>query len=138
MSGDFVPEAASRYWKHSLWLTVGITLLALLGLNVLYATAYAGIITVAVLFSLLSAVAMTGVLRRVAATRQPCIGAFLAYALLRLAAALACIVGYMMVTGLRGSQLLPFVIVLSAYFILLDALDAWYMVRIQKALRNEQ
>lgn len=137
MREGFLDVAARQYWKHALWLTAGISLIALLAVNVMYAPVYITHILVAVLFSLLSGCAMAMVIKRVATLRKPCMGAFLAYALLRLFAACAIIAVYMMVTGLRGKELLPFVILLAVYFILLDALDAWYMVRVQKELERE-
>ena len=137
MSAGFLDVASRQYWKHALWLTAGITLIALLAANVMYAPVDISSVMVAVLFSLLSGGAMEMVIKHVAKQRKPCLGTFLTYATLRIVVALALIAGYMMVTGLRGRQLLPFVILLSVYFILLDALDAWYMVRVQKVLESE-
>ena len=138
MSGGFLDVASRLYWKHALWLTAGITLVALLASNVMYTPVDITHIAVAVLFSLLSGCAMAMVIKRVTTLRKPCLGTFLIYAIMRIFVACAIIAAYMMVTGQRGRELLPFVIVLAVYFILLDALDAWYMVRVQKALEREQ
>lgn len=137
MSGGFLDVASRLYWKHALWLTAGITLIALLAANVMYTPVDITHIVVAVLFSLLSGCAMAMVIKRVTTLRKPCLGTFLIYAILRIFVACAIIAAYMMVTGQRGRELLPFVIVLAVYFILLDALDAWYMVKVQKALERE-
>lgn len=137
MSGGFLTVASRRYWKHMLWLTTGLTLIALLAANVLYWQVSIWHLAVSVAFSLISGFAMMGVLRRVASRREPCLGCFLTYATLRIVAAIAILAAYMILTGARGRQLLPFALVLSVYFILLDALDAWYMVRVQKALESK-
>ena len=137
MREGFLDVASRQYWKHALWLTAGITLIALLAANVMYAPVNITHIVVAVLFSLLSGCAMAMVIKRVATQRKPCMGSFLTYAVLRIFVACAIIAAYMMVTGLRGRELLPFVILLAVYFILLDVLDAWYMVRVQKELGRE-
>lgn len=137
MSGGFLDVASRLYWKHALWLTAGITLVALLAANVMNTPVDITHIAVAVLFSLLSGCAMAMVIKRVTTLRKPCLGTFLIYAIMRILVACAIIAAYMMVTGQRGRELLPFVVVLAVYFILLDALDAWYMVRVQKALERE-
>ena len=60
----------------------------------------------------------------------------LVYATLRLLVVIAIIVAYMMMTGERGMRLLPFVGVMSAYFIVLDVLDATFLVKLQKELES--
>ena len=63
-------------------------------------------------------------------------GQFLIYGVVRLLVALALIVVYMLVSGLRGRLLLPFVGLLSLYFIVIDVLDAAFLVKLQKELEK--
>ena len=140
LSGDgFLRDAPGQYWQRALWLITGLTLVALLLLNTFYWPIKVEELALAVAFSLLSSGVMTLILRKVRSSgpsKMP--GSFMAYAFVRLLAAIAVIVGYMLITGLRKTQLLPFVIVFSVYFIVIDVLDAVYLLKVQKALRSQQ
>ncbi|MBO4849733.1 MAG: hypothetical protein J5529_02390 [Prevotella sp.] len=128
--GDMLHKA---YWKSALWLTAGITLLALLAINTYFLNAKVEHLVAGVAFSLLSAACFTGLLKKVTGENAMTLTPFLVYATARLLTAVAVIGAYMVFTGLRGRALLPFVLVFSTYFILLDALDAWFMM---KAVRD--
>ena len=134
--GAFLLVAAKRYWKYALWLTAGLSLLALLALNVVFLPIRVEHILVAVAFSLLSSACMAMLVRRAVNARKVPLGEFLVYATLRLLVVIAIIVAYMMMTGERGMRLLPFVGVMSAYFIVLDVLDATFLVKLQKELES--
>jgi predicted ferric reductase len=139
LSGDgFLKHAPWTYWQYSLWLIAGLTLVALLLSNTLYWPVKAVELVVTVVFSLLSSAAMALTMRKMLDTgRRSILGAFSAYAALRFLAAIAVIVGYMLITGARRQQLLPFVILFSVFFVILDALDAVYMVKVQRVLERK-
>lgn len=134
--GAFLLVAAKRYWKYALWLTAGLSLLALLALNVVFLPIRVDHILVAVAFSLLSSACMAMLVQRAVNARKVPLGEFLVYATLRLLVVIAIIVAYMMMTGERGMRLLPFVGVMSAFFIVLDVLDAAFLVKLQKELES--
>ena len=120
-------------------MCVGFSLVALvvnnvrpMGIDVTY------IITGAV-FSLVSAAALSVIIRRQLHTNgASSLKAFAFYAVLRLVAAVAVIAGYMMISGKRGKEMLAFAILFFAYFILQDAIDAIYLVRVQKHLQKTE
>ena len=136
-TAESLATAPRRYWKYALWTTVGITLAVLLLDNVLFLPVEVSHIITAVVFSLVSALAMKVAIRQaVDSEGRKAMKAFFAYAVARLLVAVALIAGYMAVTGVRGRALLPFVIVLSVYYLVLDVLDAVSMTRVLKALES--
>ena len=132
MSGKGKQALHKAYWKGALWLTAGITLVALVGINTYIISAKVEHLAVGVAFSLL-----TGLLKRETARGSITLAPFLTYATARLLAALAVIGAFMALSGLRGRELLPFVIVFSIYFILTDALDALFMVKAVRGANKE-
>ena len=134
--GVFLNGAARRYWKYALWLTAGVTLLALLTINVASFSIRVEHFVVAVAYSLLSSAWMSALVGKATKERKMPMGQFLFYGVVRLLVALALIVVYMLVTGLRGRLLLPFVGLLSLYFIVIDVLDAAFLVKLQKELEK--
>jgi len=132
--GESRPTAASRYWKYALWLTATLTLLALMAIQMAWLPIQIGHITVAVAFSLLSSACMCLLIGKATRQGRLPIGPLLAYALGRLLVAVALILGYMLGTHARGMQLLPFVGVLVVFFIVIDVLDAAFLVKLQKTL----
>ena len=128
--GVFLNGAARRYWKFALWLTAGVTLLALLTINVASFSIRVEHFVVAVAYSLLSSAWMSALVGKATKERKMPMGQFMIYGLVRLLVALALIVVYMLVTGLRGRLLLPFVGLLSLYFIVIDVLDAAFLVKL--------
>lgn len=123
------------YWKHAIWLMAGITLIALFTINTCsIKQVEVEHIIISVAFSLVFSFGFTKLLRNVESNGgSNAMRAFLLYATVRLLSAIALIGAYMAFTGLRGRQMLPFVLLFSIYFFLLDALDAFYMVRVTKA-----
>ena len=140
LSGEgFLKDAPGQYWQRSLWVIAGLTLVALLLLNTFYWPVKVEELALSVAFSLLSSGAMKIVLRKVLSSGRPgMLGTFMTYASVRFLAAIAVLVGYMLITGLRKTQLLPFAIVFSVYFIVLDVLDAIYMIKVQRILEKHQ
>lgn len=137
MSGKGGQALHKAYWMSALWLTAGITLLALVGINTYIISAKVEHLAVGVAFSLLSSACFTGLLKRETAGDSIRLAPFLTYATARLLAALAVIGAFMALSGLRGRELLPFVIVFFTYFILTDALDALYMVKAVRGANKE-
>lgn len=137
MSGKGKQALHKAYWKGALWLTAGITLVALVGINTYIISAKVEHLAVGVAFSLLSSACFTGLLKRETARGSITLAPFLTYATARLLAALAVIGAFMALSGLRGRELLPFVIVFSIYFILTDALDALFMVKAVRGINKE-
>ena len=135
----FLKDAPGQYWQRSLWVIAGLTLVALLLLNTFYWPVKVEELALSVAFSLLSSGAMKIVLRKVLSSGRPgMLGTFMTYASVRFLAAIAVLVGYMLITGMRKTQLLPFAIVFSVYFIVLDVLDAIYMIKVQRFLEKQQ
>ena len=136
--GSFSENAAGFYWKHALWITAAVTLLMLLAENVFFVGIDVTQVALAVAFALVSSAVMAWMIKRLVKKDSPKpIQEFLTFASLKLAAALALIAGYMITTGLRGAKLLPFAVTLTVYFLLLDALDAFYMVKVQRMIQKQ-
>ncbi len=122
------------YWKRAIWLMAGITLMTLFAMQVWLIQVKVEHITIGVLFSLLFSIWFTLLLRKMEGNGgNNAMRVFLLYATARLFSAVAVIAAYMALTGLRGRQMIPFVLLFATYFILLDALDAVYMVKVTKA-----
>ncbi len=112
----------------------GITLATLFAMQVWLIQVKVEHITIGVLFSLLFSIWFTLLLRKMEGNSgNNAMRVFLLYAAARLFSAVAVIAAYMALTGLRGRQMIPFVLLFATYFILLDALDAVYMVKVTKA-----
>ena len=130
-------RVAHRYWTYSLWLVAGVTLLALLAHNVVLFQLDVMHVFISVLFALLSSVALLMVLKSVLGSKSPrLMKAFFVFSNVRLLAAILLIVGYAWVSHLSGKELLPFVIVLSVYFILQDVLDTLFVVKLHKSMEQ--
>ena len=137
-NGSFSENAAGLYWKHALWITAAVTLLMLLAENVFFVGIDVTQVALAVAFALVSSAVMAWMIGRLTKSDSPKpIQSFLTFASLKLAAAVVLIAGYMITTGLRGSKLLPFAVTLTVYFLLLDALDAFYMVKVQRMIQKQ-
>ena len=122
------------YWKMAIWLMAGITLLTLFAMQVWLIEVKVEHIFIGVVFSLLFSIWFTLLLKKVEGNGgNNAMRAFLVYATVRLLSAVAIIAAYMAITGLRGRQMIPFILLFAVYFILLDALDAVYMVKVMKA-----
>lgn len=132
-------KAPGQYWQRALWLIAGLTLVTLLLLNTFYWPVKVEELALVVAFSLLCSGVLTLILRKVLSSRRSSVlGVFMTYASVRLLAAIAVFVGYMLITGLRKTQLLPFAILFSVYFIVLDVLDAIFMIKVQRSLEKLQ
>lgn len=130
-------RVAHRYWTYSLWLVAGVTLLALLAHNVVLFQLDVMHVFISVLFALLSSVALLMVLKSVLGSKSPrLMKAFFIFSNVKLLAAILLIVGYAWVSHLSGKELLPFVIVLSVYFILQDVLDTLFVVKLHKSMEQ--
>ena len=135
---DFLVRAPHKYWTFSLWLIAGITLLALVAHNVVLIQLNVTHLFIDVLFTILSSAALSVTLKHVLASAIPqLMKAFLIFSNVRLVAALVLIVGFALLSHLHGRELLPFVILFSVYFILQDVLDALFMLRLRKLIRQE-
>ena len=131
--GSPIASITHRYWTYSLWLVAGVSLLALLAHNVVLFQLDVTHIFISVLFALSSSVALLLVLRSVLVSKHPrLMKSFFIFSNIRLVAALLLIMGYARFSHLGGKDLLPFVIVLSVYFILQDVLDTLFVVRLRK------
>ena len=136
--GSFSDNAAGLYWKHALWITAAVTLLMLLAENVFFVGVDVTHVTLAVAFSLLASAMMAWMIKRLVKSDSPKPAKeFLTYSTLKLAAALALIAGYMIITGQKGAKLMPFAVTLAVYYFLLDALDAVYLVKVQRMIQNQ-
>ena len=131
----FLETAHKRYWKVALWVNAAITMVVLLAFNLFYLTAFVDALLLSVAFSLLFSAVYAVVLRRVSTRgNEVSIRSFMTYAVIRLLAAIALIGGYVMVKEGTAREMMPALLVFCAYFILLDAVDAYYMVKMQKAM----
>ena len=127
------------YWKRAIWLMAGITLLTLFAMQIWFLQVKVEHIAITVAFSMLFSIWFTLLLKKKEGDGSSnSMREFLLYATARLLAAVAIIASYMALTGLRGRQMLPFVLLFATYFILLDALDAVYMVKVTKAQLQEE
>ena len=133
-AGNPTASITHRYWTYSLWLVAGVTLLALLAHNVGLFQLDVTHIFISVLFALSSSVALLLVLRSILVSKHPrLMKSFFIFSNIRLLAALLLIVGYAKFSHFGGRELLPFVIVLSVYFILQDVLDTLFVMRLRKS-----
>ena len=131
----FLETAHKRYWKVALWVNAAITMVVLLAFNLFYLTAFVDALLLSVAFSLLFSAVYAVVLRKVSTRgNEVSIRSFMTYAVIRLLAAIALIGGYVMVKEGTAREMMPALLVFFAYFILLDAVDAYYMVKMQKAM----
>lgn len=122
------------YWKMAIWLMAGITLLTLFAMQIWHIEVKVEHIFIGVLFSLLFSTWFTLLLKKVEVNGgNNAMRTFLVYATVRLFSAVVVIAAYMALTRLRGTQMIPFILLFTVYFILLDALDAFYMVKVMKA-----
>ena len=119
-------------------MSVGISLVVLLMSNVRPMGIDVGYIIADVAFSLISAAVLSIIIRRllISGSTSP-LKAFACYAMLRIVAAVALIAGFMMISGKRGMEILPFVVLFFVFFILQDAIDAVYLVKVQKYLQKD-
>ena len=130
---DFLARAPHRYWTYSLWLIAGLTLVALIAYNVFFVQLNVTHVFIVVLFALLSSVVLSLTLKHVLASEQPrLMRAFFIFSNIRL------IVGYALLSQQKGKELLPFVIILSVYFILQDVLDTLFVVRLRNKVEQEK
>ena len=136
---DLADRIAHRYWTYSLWLVAGVTLLALLAHNIVLFRLDVMHVFISVLFALFSSVALLSVLKSVLSSAHPrLMKAFFIFSNIRLVAALILIVGYAWLSHHGGKELLPFVVVLSVYFILQDVLDTLFVVRLRKTIEQDK
>ena len=127
------------YWKRAIWLMAGITLMTLFAMQTWLLQVKAEHIAIGVLFSMLFSIWFTLLLKKVEGNGgNNAMSAFLVYATARLLSAVAIIAAYMALTGQRGRQMMPFILLFATYFILLDVLDAVYMVKVTKAQLKEE
>lgn len=131
----FLETVHKRYWKVALWVNAAITLVVLLVFNLFYLTAFVDALLLSVAFSLLFSAVYTAILRNVSTRgNEVSIRSFMTYAVIRLLTALALIGGYVMIKEGTAREMMPALIIFCAYFILLDAVDAYFMVKMQKAM----
>jgi hypothetical protein len=117
----------------------GITLMTLFAMQTWLLQVKAEHIAIGVLFSMLFSIWFTLLLKKVEGNGgNNAMRAFLVYATARLLSAVAIIAAYMALTGQRGRQMMPFILLFATYFILLDVLDAVYMVKVTKAQLKEE
>ncbi|MBR7054551.1 MAG: hypothetical protein IKI26_07315 [Prevotella sp.] len=127
------------YWKSAIWLMAGISLLTLFAMQIWSLQVKVEHICIGVVFSLLFSICFTLLLNKMEGNGGAnAMRVFLAYATARLLSALAVIASFMALTGQRGRQMMPFVLLFATYFILLDALDAAYMVKVMKVQQQEE
>lgn len=127
------------YWKKAIWLMAGITLLTLFAIQIWHLQVQVEHIAIAVAFSLVFCIWYTLLLKKLEGNGgNNAMRAFMLYVTIRLLAAIAIIGAYMVLTGLRGRQMMPFILLFAIYFLILDALDAIYMVKVTKSLTQEE
>ncbi len=133
----FINTAYKQYWKVALWVTAAITLVTLLSFNLLYLTEFVDVLVISVGFSLLFSAVFSVILRNVASGgRESSVKSFMIYAIIRLLVAVALMGAYVMFKGGTAHDMIPALVVFTAYFILLDVLDAIFMVKIQRAMEE--
>lgn len=135
--GDWVEMAHKSYWKYALWIIAGISLLALFAINTFLPEVKVEHIVVSVVFSLVFCAWFSAILRKMLMAKGNPKLPFLVYTTMRALMAIAVVGGYMAYTGVRGRGLLVFALLFSVYFILLDVLDAVFMLKVFKTLQQE-
>lgn len=129
-----ITQSVSRHWKHSLWMIVAMSLIALLTMSILYDTSMVEQLIVVVVFSLVSAGSYVALARHaVKKGGNSLMKTFLAHSTLRMLAAAALIFFYANAKGWLQSTdkkpLLMFVILFAVFYLILLVFDT---VRVMK------
>ena len=124
----------SRHWKHSIWVVVALSLIALLAMNILYDTSMVEQLIVVVVFSLVSAGSFVALSSHAAKKGgNSLMKSFLLHSTLRMLIAAALIILYANSKGwfhiTDKKPLLTFVILFAAFYFILLIFDA---VRVMK------
>lgn len=129
-----IVQQVSGHWKHSLWIIVALSLVALLAMSILYDTSMVEQLIAVVVFSLLSAGSFVVLSRRAAEKGgNSLMKTFLLHSTLRMLVAAAFIILYANSKGwiqtTDKKPLLTFVVLFAAFYFILLIFDA---VRVMK------
>lgn len=130
---EMIDRIAKQYYKVSLWLIFGLTVIVLLVMQYMQSTKLVNALVISALFSLATGIAYIQSWKSVAKRSAKSLGKFyIAASALRMMAALVVVVIAM--AAMRGDKdsLIGFAAVFVGYYLVMLAFDCVYFARVEK------
>lgn len=130
---EVINNIAKRYYKYSLWLIFGLTVVILIVMQYFQDTSLVSALSISALFSLISGIAYIQSWKAVAKRSTVSLGKFyLAASALRMLSALVVVVIAMVVMKDDKSSLLGFTAMFVGFYLVMLVFDCVYFSQIEK------
>ena len=130
---EVINNIAKRYYKYSLWLIFGLTVVILIVMQYFQDTSLVSALSISALFSLISGIAYIQSWKAVAKRSTASLGKFyLAASALRMLSALVVVVIAMVVMKNDKSSLLGFTAMFVGFYLVMLVFDCVYFSQIEK------
>lgn len=130
---ELISRIAKLYYKISLWVIFGLTVIILLVMQYFQETKLVSALTVSALFSLVSGIAYIQSWKSVARRSPKSLGKFyIAASALRMFAAIVVVVVAMLLMRGDKQSLIGFTVMFAGFYLVMLALDCIYFTKIEK------
>lgn len=130
---DLINRIARQYYKVSLWLIFGLTVIVLLMMQYLQETRLVNALAVSALFSLVCSIAYIQSWKAVARRSTKSLGKFyIAASALRMMAALIVVVVALLVLRGEKDAMVGFAVMFVGFYLMMLAFDCLYFAHVEK------